>query len=125
LLHDFFKDKGFCVIQAVGDANTVIVQTALDEAQCHTVTVAADDTDIHMLLLYHESDQLHDIHLLSQTANNKTGKCPCISIREVQKEIGTATMQTVASRTCNWWVRHIRNFWNGKKYYISKTYQLN
>jgi len=71
LLHDFFKDK-------VEDADMVIVQTALDEAQCHTVTVAADDTDILVLvlLLYHQSDQLQNINLLSQTANKKTGNLP-------------------------------------------------
>ena len=106
-------------MQAVGVANTVIVQTALDEVQCHTVTGCRRHW-------YSCASLLPPVwsvagHLLSQTANKKTGKCPCISIREVQEKNwdSNRTVQIVASRTRKWWVRHdIRNFWNGKRYYL-------
>ena len=91
LLSERFRKEGVSVIQAKGDADTDIVSTALHEAHSKTVTVAADDTDIFILLLHHHSPQLHDIHLLSQTVNKKSGKCASISIRELHKKLGRET----------------------------------
>lgn len=52
-----------------------------------TLSLAADDTDILVLLFYHQSDQLQvtSYHRLP-TRKLESVHCPCISIREVQEK---------------------------------------
>ena len=89
VLSDCFRQDGYAVVQSKGDADKDIVAMAINEPQCSSVTaVAADGIDILVLLLYHYSPQLHDIHMLSQTVNKKTGNYPSISIQKVQQQLG-------------------------------------
>ncbi|KAJ8890145.1 hypothetical protein PR048_009652 [Dryococelus australis] len=48
-----FQDKGYSVIYAHADADTLILKTALNIAKERHITVVADDTDILVLLLHH------------------------------------------------------------------------
>ena len=54
LLIESFQANGLIVTQASGDADTLVVNTALQLASTgHHATVVADDTDILVLLVYH------------------------------------------------------------------------
>ena len=88
LLTKYFRAEGVAVIQAEADADTDIVATALREAEFKTVTVAADDTDILVLLIHHHCSQPNSVYLQSQTVNKKTGRCARISIQEVRAKLG-------------------------------------
>jgi len=88
MLSSSLEGEGFAVIHAEADADTDIVHTALEKSRTCSVAVAADDTDILVLLAYHLSDDMNDICLISQSRNQKTGKFKETSIRQVQQSIG-------------------------------------
>ena len=72
----------------VCDADVDIATAALNEARHTSVTVAAEDTDILVLLAYHLSDDMNDIIMLSQTTSKQTGQCGSFSIRDIQHSLG-------------------------------------
>ena len=89
LLSSCLHNEGFIIIQADADADTDIVATALREAACQkSVAVAADDTDILILLVHHLKDYMNDIVLVSQNRNKVTKQCNQVSIHEVQRAVG-------------------------------------
>lgn len=91
LLANHLKAEGFNVTQAPGDADTVIAATALKIASNQAVAVAADDTDIIILLVHHLRDNFHDINFVSQRGQSRR------SIRQIQRHIGkTACTQLPA-----------------------------
>lgn len=47
------------------------------------------------MLLYHLSNDMHDVYLKSQTINKKTGLCPCISVRTTQQKVGIETCKVL------------------------------
>ena len=55
------REIGVITYQSDGDADTLIVQKALDEAAHSTVDVVAEDTDILVLLIHHCNDTRQDI----------------------------------------------------------------
>jgi len=80
--------KGFVVIEAEADADTDIVATALNKAaNQQSVAVAADDTDILVLLVHHLNDEMHDILFVPQ--NRRRFKQ--VSIRDIQQAVGKQT----------------------------------
>ena len=66
LLAETFKRSGISVLQCSNDADTSIVQVALDEARESPVEVRAEDTDIMVMLVHHATN--HTIFLT--TAKN-------------------------------------------------------
>jgi len=54
-LFSYLKEKGICIINCPGDADSRIVKTALEIAeQCsNSVLAVADDTDIAVMLVHH------------------------------------------------------------------------
>jgi hypothetical protein len=96
LLSKHLVDDGHTVRQAVGDADTDIVQAALEVAALkQVVTVVADDTDVLVLLVYHFQPSMADIYMSSpskQQGSNWTGS-KLVSIRNVQKNIGCTAVK--------------------------------
>ena len=73
-LSKFLKDSGFTVVNCPGDADPLIVETALGIAKkCKegekSVIVAADDTDIAVMLVHHWHAGLSDIYFLQESYN--------------------------------------------------------
>lgn len=67
LLTDYLQQHGITIHQATGDADTLIVSVALQNASASDnlapVAVIAEDTDILALLLYHRKHYMKDISL--------------------------------------------------------------
>ena len=59
MLGEKISDAGISVIHADSDADTLIISTALDIAETSPVTVAGEDTDLLILLLYHYRCDIH------------------------------------------------------------------
>lgn len=68
MLGKHLEGNGHTVLHATDDADTVIVKAALTLAKDNHVTVVADDTDILVLLTYHNTQ---DIYLQSSISGGK------------------------------------------------------
>lgn len=77
------NDDGHSVYICTGDADTMIVSTALDVSKRNATTVVADDTDVAVMLLYHWNESLNDVHFLQERGKK------CWSIKEAQKQLTT------------------------------------
>ena len=67
LISQYLRDDGQVVHQSTGDADTMIVQCALQYAiEGSEVNVVADDTDVLVLLLYHWKQNMASIYFLSE-----------------------------------------------------------
>lgn len=63
-LASYLQDRGRCVRISDGDADVLIVSSAIDYARNgQSVIVVADDTDIFILLLYHWRDNMADVYI--------------------------------------------------------------
>jgi hypothetical protein len=99
LLSQYLQNSGFETYKADGDADTDIVRVALCLAVHDTVPVAiaADDTDILALLVYHRTVDMADMFLVSDKGNKKnpSQKTKCINVSELQKKLGHDACQQV------------------------------
>ena len=68
LLNDHLEGGGFRVLQSINDADTKIVQTALDIVLNENVNVVADDTDVLVLLLHHFQNEMKDVFFYSEAS---------------------------------------------------------
>lgn len=67
LISQYLKDDGQVVHQSTGDADTMIVQCALQYAiEGSEVNVVADDTDVLVLLMYHWKQNMLSIYFLQR-----------------------------------------------------------
>ena len=65
------EKDGQVVHQSPGDADTMIVQCALQYAiEGREVNVVADDTDVLVLLMYHWKQNMATIYFLSEAGKN-------------------------------------------------------
>ena len=72
-----------------GDSGTLIVSTTLDIAKSgRKVTVAADDTDVLVLLMFHWNDEMTDIFFLSEARKDKANTVPIYSIEDTTLALG-------------------------------------
>ena len=77
MLRSSLEADGHSVIQSHCDADMDIVSAALRLAtQRNSVTVVANDTDILVLLLYHFSNDMADIYLLSESKQSRRKLSP-------------------------------------------------
>lgn len=85
------------MLQAVHDANTLVVSTALEiTGNGQPVTVVANDTDVIVMLLYHFKSAMTDILLQSETKQNQD-QTVRRSIRQIQYSLGSVA----TSRQCS------------------------
>jgi hypothetical protein len=82
--------QNYDVQHAVDDADTLIVRVAIELAtkQESTVVVVADDTDVLVLLLYHFSNEMSDIYMMSEMARKRTARVALSSVRSIRNDIG-------------------------------------
>ena len=66
LLNNDLREAGHTFGESIGDADTDIAATSLSLGQTDHVTVAADDTDVLVLILYHWTSVMVDIHFRSE-----------------------------------------------------------
>ena len=62
------QEEGISIINSPGDANSTIVETALEIAQKNLgpVTVVSDDTDIVVMLVYHWQENMSEVYFLQE-----------------------------------------------------------
>ena len=101
LLMRHLQNCGIIVHQAESDADTLIVNVALQCAMQHDskpIAVLAEDTDIFALLLYHRKTNMKPVYFISEAKKGRGGKMvgeKCFNVGEVQKEIGTDACQRI------------------------------
>jgi hypothetical protein len=88
LLTDYLTRFGYKVKQAVNDADTLIVDTAVKAAAEQAVTVVATDTDVLIMLLYHMPECIHDVCMQSETASSNKQTVTVTSIRKLYDFFG-------------------------------------
>ena len=75
MLGNRLQAKGMIVYHAVGDADLLIVQMALESAKVSATVLVGDDTDLLVLLCYHyEPSESHDIFFKPEPKKLKSGK---------------------------------------------------
>lgn len=78
-----FEDKGFRVFHSEGDADLLIVQTAIQEAITENTVVVGEDTDLLVLLCHHAQLDSHPIFF------KQTGKTSKVwNIQNLKKDVG-------------------------------------
>ena len=81
LLSEYLTSDGQMVHICRGGADPKIVSTALELSEGSNVVLAADDTDVGVMLLYHYQNQISDIYFLQERGKK------CWSIKEDLKEV--------------------------------------
>ena len=75
LLRKKYEDHGIEIYQSYSDADVLIVEKAIRKTRDgDIITVAADDTDILILLLYHWHDNMRAVYFLKQRKEPGAGK---------------------------------------------------
>lgn len=100
VLMEHLSNAGVPVMQADGDADTLIVQEALQSADRFQspVAVLAEDTDILALLLHHSKPNEHDVYFVNQPKilrNRQRSEGKVIRIRDLQREIGSDACEVI------------------------------
>ena len=62
MLQRHLLESGGRTLQAEGDADVLIVKTALDSAVTHPTVLVGDDTDLLVLLCYHTKADGNDLY---------------------------------------------------------------
>ena len=73
---------------AVGDADLLIVQTALDIVKENTITVTDEETDLLILLLYHKLTNSMPLYLTGEEKSNMKSKPKIWDIQYAKEKLG-------------------------------------
>jgi hypothetical protein len=93
LLSNHLREAGHHVQESIGDADTNIVATTICLAKTDHVTVVADDTDVLILLLYHWTSNMVDIHFRSEASKVKGSHgVKIINIRSVVNDLNQSIL---------------------------------
>ena len=87
LLSDELEKSGCKILHAKGDADLLIVQTALESAETSDTVLIGDDTDLLVLLCYHAATEGHKVFLKQEPKQNAL-KRRVWDIRETKKRLG-------------------------------------
>ena len=71
LVSSKLRIMGCNVIQAPGDADVIIVKTAVESANLYSTTLIGEDTDLLILLLYHATKQSKDLYFYSDSQSKE------------------------------------------------------
>ena len=74
LLSSHLEASGYEIVKSDGDADVLIVEKALENAVHSNVVVAADDTDILVLLVYHFNVELHNMYFSTEKKEQRKSK---------------------------------------------------
>ena len=88
LLSDCLDQAGFETHHALGDADVLIVQTAIQSAmKCQTILIG-EDTDLIVLLCFHATNSCYDIFFKSEKRRGTKRNPRCWNIKHVQRILG-------------------------------------
>ena len=88
LLSDCLDQAGCETHHALGDADVLIVQTAIQSAmQCQTILIG-EDTDLIVLLCFHVTNSCYDIFFKSEKRRGTKRNPRCWNIKHVQRILG-------------------------------------
>ncbi|XP_053373150.1 uncharacterized protein LOC123533634 [Mercenaria mercenaria] len=87
LLGGFLSENGIKVIHASGDADCLIVQTAITSAINHDTFVIGEDTDLLVLLCYHVGKACKKVYFRSDSRQKKN-KTKVWDIHKTQEVLG-------------------------------------
>ena len=102
LLKQYLEQQGIIVCQAAGDADRLIVSTALKSAVegSHNVVVVAEDTDILVMLLRHYQSTMQNVFFMSEAKKDRGGRqiaAKCINIAAAQHQLEPCLLYTSPS----------------------------
>lgn len=101
MLTGFLRDGHHTVVQAMHDADTDIVSTAIQLASGEEpVMVITDDTDIMILLVCHFRHGLSDIYMRSEHKRGQRKGLKLINIRVLREEIGDINSHILFVHAC-------------------------
>ena len=75
-------------IQSCGDADVLIVQTAIQSAVTRPTVVIGGDTDLLILLLHHVNQDCHRIFFISEQKSRSEGTTNLWDIKHVKSKLG-------------------------------------
>ena len=86
-LANYLEENNLTTIQAKGDADLLIVQTAVEQSYNSKIKLIGEDTDLLVLLIHHVSRHSHQIILINEGRSGKPGKC--WDIQKIQNQFGS------------------------------------
>ena len=87
LLAEKLRIAGCNVLQAPGDADLLIVQTAVQEARTRTTVLVGDDTDLLVLLIYHGQMDASDLFFIPEP-KQRSNKRRVWNIKNTKSALG-------------------------------------
>jgi len=85
---------GCSTFQAKGDADTLIVRTAVDSAQLVDTVLVGDDTDLLVLLCHHAESVSKDLYFRPEPKSN-SNKYRMWDIKKMNTELGDTVRRTI------------------------------
>lgn len=73
-LGNHLEQKGYEIMHAQGDADLLIVQTAIAKSKIKKTVVIGEDTDLLCLLLHYSTEIIFPVYLKSEPKKRKMGK---------------------------------------------------
>ena len=86
LLGDALVKDGCEVIYARGDADTLIVQTAVRLSEDREIVLVGDDTDLLVLLIHLAGENKHDIYFRPEP--KKGAEVRCMGVNSIKHKLG-------------------------------------
>ncbi|KAJ8050970.1 hypothetical protein HOLleu_04363 [Holothuria leucospilota] len=80
---------------AEGDADVLIVQTAIESAESHQTIVVGDDTDLLVLLCFHTTEDSLDIFFKPEGKTGTKKQSGCWNIKHGYKVLGEVVCQNI------------------------------
>ena len=87
------ETAGCAVVQAQGDADTLIVQKAIESTHEQDTALIGDDTDLLVLSLYHVKETRHNLFFAPEPKKN--AKKRVWDIKLIQKDLGLFTCKHI------------------------------
>ena len=88
ILSENLRENGFIIFQAKGDVDTLIVKSAIQQAEDgSSVAVHADDVDIFCMLMHHCREVQGEVNFKTIKKNN--GNCQTWKMSEINKDLAS------------------------------------
>ena len=88
-LTEYLQERHLTCITAKGDADCLIVETAIERSTSGKTVLVGDDTDLLILLLHHAKPNGHNLFLCNQGKRGLSGKL--WNIQAIQEHLGVQT----------------------------------
>jgi len=88
-------ELGCEIHEARGDADVLIVQTALKSSAEQETVLAADDTDLLVLLIYHAKNVSHTVYFRPETKRSNQNGNICWNIPAIRALLGSIVTNNI------------------------------